>query len=474
MNKMKRLIEIGKIKPKSALQVKKSKLGIGFEKLDRDVFDPEKAYDRVAQLGVKWIRLQSGWAKTETTKGVYDFKWLDNIIENLLSRGLKPWICLAYGNGIYTPEAAKVFGAVGVPPFKTDEERNAWKNYVSELAKRYIGKVEHFEVWNEPNWFWSHIANEHHGNGKEYGEFVVLTSKAIKSANPNAKIIGGVESVGKIEFINNAFEVGMGNHIDYFSYHIYTPDDKKYLERRKLIQGMLNIHNPKIKLIQGETGAPSRSDGNGELSWGSWTPKKQAKTFARHAIADLAADIEFASYFSCMDMIEALSGKVGVKNSYMDYGYFGVLEAEFDEDGFSIGEYTPKLSYTTLQTIASVFSDDFDVLQLPFAIRPQESKLNIGVDTSDNIISYGFKKPNGSYGFAYWHSSDIMTSDFFSTVTFETGLIGKPKLIDLMYGKVYDLTDEMVVINDGVTILKNIPINDYPMLITFGDFFEKI
>ena len=34
-----------------------------------------------------------------------------------------------------------------------------------------------------------------------------------------------------------------------------------------------------------------------------------------------------------MDMIEALGGKVGDVNSYLDYGYFGVLGAEFDENG---------------------------------------------------------------------------------------------------------------------------------------------
>ena len=40
-------------------------MGLGMEKLDRDAFDPERVYDKVAALGVKWIRLQSGWQKAE-------------------------------------------------------------------------------------------------------------------------------------------------------------------------------------------------------------------------------------------------------------------------------------------------------------------------------------------------------------------------------------------------------------------------
>ncbi len=469
---MERLNKIGCVISKSAAEVDKSKLGIGFEKLDRAVFDPNKAYDKVAQLGVKWIRLQSGWARTEKEKGVYDFSWLDEIVDNLIRRGLKPWMCLAYGNGLYTPEANKVFGAVGCPPIGTDEEQAAWNRYVFALAEHYAGRVEHFEVWNEPNWFWTHIALEHQPDGTEYGAFVIRTAQAVKRANPNAKVIGGVESVGDITFINKAFQTGMGEYIDFFSYHIYTPLDKKYIDRQKLIRGMVDLYNPAIQLIQGETGAPSRSDGHGEISDGAWTQEKQAKVYARHAVTDMASEVAFSSYFSCMDMVEALGDDVNNKKSYQDYGYFGILAAEFDENGFASGNYTPKLSYKALQTIASVFADEVEPVQLPFAIKPLESRRNIGMDISDNVMTYGFKKPNGSYGFAYWYSSNVMTGSFSATISFETGIHGKPKLVDLLNGSVYQLPESMVIQKDGVTILKNIPINDYPLLLTFGSFLE--
>ena len=93
---MERLQLIGKLPVAGAKEIPFSRVGIGFEKLDRDVFDPEKAYDKVAGIGVKKIRIQSGWARTEKIEGVYDFAWLDKIVDNLLSRGLEPWICLCY------------------------------------------------------------------------------------------------------------------------------------------------------------------------------------------------------------------------------------------------------------------------------------------------------------------------------------------------------------------------------------------
>ena len=83
---MYRLTKIGKIAPKASKDIKKSIIGLGFEKLDRDVFDPEKSYDSVANSGVQWARLQSGWQKTERRKGVYDFKWLDDIVDSMLKK----------------------------------------------------------------------------------------------------------------------------------------------------------------------------------------------------------------------------------------------------------------------------------------------------------------------------------------------------------------------------------------------------
>lgn len=97
---MERLKKVGHIVPKMSGEIKESRVGLGLEKLDRNVFDPNKTYDKVAQLGVKWIRIQSGWKRTEKAPGEYDFAWIDDIVNNLVDRGLIPWICLCYGSEV--------------------------------------------------------------------------------------------------------------------------------------------------------------------------------------------------------------------------------------------------------------------------------------------------------------------------------------------------------------------------------------
>lgn len=60
---------IGNLPHKRSVDVKASALGIGFETLDRDTFDPKKTFRHLAESGVKRARCQTGWMKCEKTVG---------------------------------------------------------------------------------------------------------------------------------------------------------------------------------------------------------------------------------------------------------------------------------------------------------------------------------------------------------------------------------------------------------------------
>ena len=467
---MDNLKAIAKVVPVHSSEVAHSRCGIGFEKLDRAVFDPSKAYDKVAALGVKWIRLQSGWARTEKEKGVYDFAWLDDIIDNLVNRGLVPWLCLCYGNGIYDEDAAKLFGAVGCPPIKTEEQVKAWHDYVVALVKRYHGKCQWYEIWNEPDgkWCWKHGPS-----GTEYGNFVIATAKAVKEAAPAARIMFGSTCIRSIKWLTEVLETGAGKYVDALTYHAYDAHEENSYERVKVLRALCQSYNPAIQIIQGETGTQSRSDGAGALKGGAWTPAKQAKYLARHMMADFFSDVMFASYFSCMDMIEALNGTVGDKASYLDYGYFGVLGASFDENGIATGEYTPKPSYYAMQTIASIFREDFSLADLPvLSFSASSPRLLRYEDVArGDVFSHGFRKPNGSAAYVYWKASELLTTTYESTISFEVSALPKKlELIDLVDGTVYEIPENQIEDCGTYRKLLHLPLRDYPLLLTFGDF----
>lgn len=466
---MRYLKRIGNIKPKKSSEIHHSKIGLGFEKLDRGVFDPEKAYDKVCDCGVKMARIQSGWQRTERKKGIYDFKWLDDIVDNFCKRGIEPWICLCYGNDLYTKAAETVFGAVGVPPISTDEEKEAWLNYSKAVAKRYQGKVRYFEIWNEPDgrWCWKHGVN-----AVELGEFTIATAKAVKEVRPDAKIVGGVVCNRILNFLNTALKTGMGDYIDYISFHEYTANERQVFEKVSSYRALAKIYNSDAGIIQGESGSQSKSDGNGALASGAWTEEIQAKQLARHTIADLIADVHFMSYFSCMDMIEALNGDVNNKASYLDYAYFGILRAEFDDDGKSTGEYSQKPSYYVLQNICSVFAEDWKVCVQPAIIRSgySDKVYEITPERCD-LVTGSFERENGR-AFAYWKPTNIMTTSYESVISMQIySEYDNINVVDVMDGSIYEIPKEMIEDKgDGVYEIRNLPVKDTPLILTFGEF----
>lgn len=478
---MERLIHEGKVSFCKAQEIPFSRLGIGFEKLDRDVFNPEKAYDMVSQIGVKKIRLQSGWMKTEQQEGVYDFSWLDTIVDKLLSLGMEPWLNLSYGNPLYTDVARVTFGAVGCPPIGTKREMTAWLNYVKAAVQHFKGRIHLYEIWNEPDvsYSWKHYDGEKREdrdmrrNAREYGEFARDTALVIKETDENAEVAAfALGKIANLEFVNNALSTGLSEVIDYVSFHIYSSTDNKRAQMIRSLNSIVHQHNPRIRLLQGESGAQSRSDGHGAMKRFAWTQDKQTKMLLRTMLCDLHADIAFTSYFSTMDMIEALHGRVDNKASYLDYGYFGVISAEFDADGRATGTYTQKPSYYALSTLASLLQGDSKAADIPYAV---ESLPSIRVNGSDfdesSLHIYPFRLHDGRTMMAYWNGVDILTATYEGTCSL--CVYGQKndtiRLCDLRDGSLYRLPEDMVEdLGNGGVRLKNIPLLDAPLAILFG------
>lgn len=478
-----RLIAVGKVQPKRSIDIHHSRVGIGFEKLDRDVFEPEKAYPFLAESGVKYARIQSGWQRTEKEKGVYDFTWIDSIVDKLIAIGIEPWVCLCYGNPLYTEEAKIHFGAVGCPPIKTEAERTAWYNYVKATTAHFNGRVHYYEVWNEPDgvWCWKHGPNAH-----ELAAFTIATAKACKAGDSTCEVLGlatchgylapqdrtaaDIDAEAQFAFLKTYAEDGAFDYVDGITYHAYGPTEETWLKRFRAYDYLRQQYCPSAKIVQGETGTQSQYSSAGALKLANWTPLKQAKFLLRHLLVELSTDCTFVSHFTCMDMIEALNGTVGNKASYLDFGYFGVVGAQFDENGRATGEYYAKLSFTALQTLCSIFCNDYESIDFPARGEVRPSRFVIGEDADFNqTIHYAYQKPNGARGLVYWMPKNIITETYESTVSLrfdELIDLNDVRLVDLLTGTVYAIPEELFVDNT----LVNIPVTDSPLLLMFGDF----
>ena len=469
---MERMKKVGALQWKPSSAVANSPMGVGMEKLDRDAFDPSLVYDKVAALGVKWIRLQSGWQKTEKEKGVYDFQWLDEQVDNLLARGCRPWLCLCYGNRVWDELAKQYQGAVGCPPIRTQEQHDAWISYVTETARHFAGRITYYEVWNEAEGGWTWRPEP---NLAEYARFACDTAAAVKAADPEAKIMTGSHFEDSLRSFVIEAQNGTLACSEAVTYHSYNYDERMSLQRALALRTFLDgCGHPEIEVVQGESGSQSRSGGNGALAWVRTDENMQVKQILRHSVADLLGGVKFTSVFSAVDMAENLDAREG--QAIATCGYFGLLGAEFDpKTGSLVGEYTPKPSYYAFGNLCAVFDEPVRPTPAAVIFTPKRSSRVDGWDTPTKELLYGcLEKKNGTRIFAYWASTDMVTvKDYEGSVSFElSGMPGDAKdvrLLDVRDGSVYEIPDG-VMTNEfpGFYRFTNLPVRDYPLLLTFS------
>lgn len=435
------------LRTRASKEISASPLSVGFETLDRKMFDPARTYAPLAQLGVKWARCQTGWARTEQRPGQFDFGWLDEAVDHLLAVGIQPWFNVGYGNPLYSPGADQY--AVGWAPVYSQAAKDAWARYVDRLAAHYKGRVRHWEIWNEPNGhtFW----RPEEPNAAGYVELVRMTAPVIREHVPNAVIIGGAFAGVPLEYAEQCLEAGLGDEVDRISFHPYRArPEENYASDLRALRGLVHRYKPGIRLWQGEDGAPSTDGSTGALSKLHWTEASQAKWLLRRIVTDLGCDLELTSYFHTVDLQKYNwgSGPTNGTNSK------GLLRG---------GSYTPKPSYFAYRNLCALF--DSETKTASTLIRFDRGSADLEIDA---LCSACFAR-NGRPLYAYWSPADLQKEwspkTAHITVWSPKELpLDRPVLVDPASGAIS--TPPRVTKHGGSLSLAEMEIRDYPMLLT--------
>ena len=188
---------------------------------------------------------------------------------------------------------------------------------------------------------------------------------------------------------------------------------------------------------------------------------------------DLSFGVEMTSYFSCLDMAEALKGTVGDIQTIKDFGYFGILGADFDDEAKATGNYYKKPSYYALCNISSILCEDYESCELETIAVEDYSQRMISKNFDFNQAKKCyFERGNGSGALFYWKSVNPLVETYNGETSFKIKMNNSlnVKLIDLLDGSIYELDSNHFTIEDGYYKFTNVPITDSPLLITFGDF----
>ncbi len=446
--------KLGKLKTLTSKEVEKSYVSIGFECLDRELFNPEKCYDLLAETGVKYARCQTGWAKCEQKKGEYDFSWLDSVVDNLVLRGVTPWFNVGYGNPLYMKDAPNLTAVGCVPMYYGDETLTAWKNFVTAFCERYKDRVEHFEIWNEPDL--SHFWHPKDPNPKEYADFVNLTAEVIKKSHPTAKI--GVDVSAPYSFGFNDILIQNLKTLDFFSVHAYsTVPEFRYENAIKRIRKTLDRNGfEKAEIWQGEGGYPSWAyKGHWLVPNGADSETAQAIWQLRRYFIDVSLGLKRSSFFQMADMWEKRYDKA--QETIKKPAAHGIL------NGIT---YTPKLSHTTIRHLSTIFSGD---------IAPAEEYLAVDINCPTPlellaVQTATFKKDEKPL-YSYWLPTSVADEtpmNYTATVSVEP--MSNPVLIDTLTGEVFEV-EEKKEWND-LAYYVNLPLENYPLILTEKSLFE--
>lgn len=430
--------QIGKITPRGAKEIALSDWSVGCETLDRDLADYSKYKSYLGPLGAKSIRLQGGWAKTEKQPGVYDWKWLDEIIDDAISQGVQPWVELSYGNPIYEGGGGTTLGD-GIP--HSEPALKAWDAWAKAMVRRYKDRIHAWEIWNEPDLGKAVDATE-------FAAFHIRTAEIIRSEQPDAKIyaLSLSGNIGFAEvFLASLAGQGKLGLVDAVTFHGY-PHNPDQLKSYDEIKAVVRKYSAEIGLRQGETGAPSAAT-TGALKGHSWTELSQTKWDLRRMLAHHAQGVPM-NLFTLSEF---------VYNDHRSKGLNAKGLLRIREEDKSVAYAKP--AYFAAQNVFSIFDRSVVV----------DKSVSGNSSTAQSLAINAYQKqPSGGSIVAIWfngapaaETNDYAPVDF----TLKNATFEQPVYVDLRTGNVFEIPAATWSKSGDETRFRAIPVYDSPILI---------
>lgn len=439
---------LGRIAPRPARAIASSPWwSIGGETLDRDFAAYQHYRPYLGPLGAKSLRLQAGWAKCERKPGVYDWSWLDVIVDDAVAQGVRPWLEFNYGNPVYPGGGDTGLGG-GLP--SSPEALAAWDRWARALVERYRDRVFEWEVWNEPD-----INRAGTASVAAYLDLYVRTASIVRELQPGSRL-WALGLAGNLDYADQ-FLAGLKARrkldlVDAITIHGYprNPDDTGNIDR---LRAVIAKHGRAIEVRQGETGAPSRYQEQFALSKLPWSETTQAKWNLRRLLAHRAKDVPM-NLFSMSDMhyTQYHSGPEGV----LRMNYKGLLATHPDQ---TIAYAKP--AYHAAQHVFTIFDGTVErIADFPFTS---------GVAAPRRLAVTGYSlQGTAKQIVALWLSEAPPREDNAVTrieVTFVRARFEQPVLVDLRTGFVYRVPAMQWNQSAAGAAFRGLPVYDSPVLI---------
>ena len=180
----------------------------------------DQRLDQMQAMGVNNVRIMIPWAAVEFYPDAYDYSTVDYMVSAADSRGMG--VLAVLNSSPYWAVPAGQPGISGQPANPAD-----YAEFVNRVAQRYQGKVGAYEIWNEPN---SALSFAPSPDPVKYTQLLQAAYPAIKAADPNAVVVGGVTGAvvdygnllkNPVSFTQEMYDAGAAGYFDALSFHPY-------------------------------------------------------------------------------------------------------------------------------------------------------------------------------------------------------------------------------------------------------------
>jgi hypothetical protein len=346
--------------------------------------DPHACADR-RELGAAWVRRDIAWEDVEIPWGTFDFSAHDDAIAAERAAGMHVLAILDYGHR----DASQLRDAMAPP-----DDLAAYERYVRTVVTHFRGRIDAYEIWNEPNfaWFWRPQPDP-----ERYAQMVALAARVVHESDADAEVVlggmlGNVDALtyggGPWGFLERLPRATL-DAVDAVAIHPYTwfqglPPETRSGSVDRAQFSLLDMLREARRI---GTGTPLWVT---EQGWHTWpddpmfpgvTEEEQAAYLVRATVLALAESVARVFHYTYVDSAEAgKEGRFGMVRqdgtAKPAYGAFRTLARELSaatfsrdlSDGLGAGEFAYAFTRAD-ETLVVYWSTHAESAALPFSVR---------------------------------------------------------------------------------------------------------
>jgi hypothetical protein len=252
------------------------------------------------------------WFDLEPTKGQWNWQRLDKQMDIAQEHHVQVLFTLG-STPTWASARPDESPSSGQPGYTAEpKDMNDWRDFVRAVATRYKGRIQAYEIWNEPN--------SHQFFSGKPETLVAMAKEAYKilhEIDPSVLVVSPPVAGGNVSYLDSYLRAGGGEYCDVIGYHFYVspapPEEMvKWIEQVKGImakygQSRKPLWNTEVGYYVQSADREVKADGPFIVT----TYDQHAAYVSRAYILNWAAGVSRLNWYAWDDGYEGLADKAG-------------------------------------------------------------------------------------------------------------------------------------------------------------------